>query len=584
VSRADLRSENLVVFTAFCLIRQPQTISRFLISTSSLALPKLRAMKMNIPLLLTAIAVVCSGLPVKSEAVSPAPDGGYPNFTTAEGTNALLSLSSGAGNTAVGWFSLESVATGSFNTGVGAGTLVLNAGGNNTATGTAALLLNTTGANNTANGTAALVNNSTGEDNTAVGAFALNSNTASGNTAIGSNALLSNTTGGTLENIQGFAVGPNVAVGWQALESNTVASANTAVGYQALQSFTTGPVGLEHLGACTAVGFQALANTNSTTGGFGNSAFGYQALVNNTDGAGNTAVGLRALFTNTTGTANIAIGSGALGLNTSGSDNTAVGFGALESNDNGNFNVALGESALTQLTTGFGNTAVGFSALQNNPNGVENTAIGDTAGLNITGDGNVCIGAGVSGEVGVDNLTYIRNVNTFTQNFSAGVNDYVTVRLSDGRLGHTAVVSSRRYKEDIKPLAATSDALYALQPVSFRLKKKYDETQALGFGLIAEEVEKVNPDLVYRNNKGEVESVRYEMVNAMLLNEFLKEHRKVQDLEATVAQQQKDFRAAIDKLQESVTAQLQEQAAQMQKVSAQIEMSKPAPRTALNHE
>ena len=117
-------------------------------------------------------------------------------------------------------------------------------------------------------------------------------------------------------------------------------------------------------------------------------------------------------------------------------------------------------------------------------------------------------------------------MNTLTQNFSAGVNDYVTVRLSDGRLGHTAVVSSQRYKEDIKPLAATSEALYALKPVSFRLKKEFDATQALGFGLIAEEVEKVDPALVYRNDKGQVESVRYEMVNAMLLNEFLKEHRQ----------------------------------------------------------
>ena len=140
---------------------------------------------------------------------------------------------------------------------------------------------------------------------------------------------------------------------------------------------------------------------------------------------------------------------------------------------------------------------------------------------------------------GVDDSTYIRNVNTLTQNFSAGVNDYVTVRLTDGRLGHTAVVSSQRYKEDIKPLAATSEALYALKPVSFRLKKEFDPTQALGFGLIAEEVEKVDPALVYRNAKGQVESVRYEMVNAMLLNEFLKEHRTVQKLKSTVAKQKR---------------------------------------------
>jgi hypothetical protein len=138
------------------------------------------------------------------------------------------------------------------------------------------------------------------------------------------------------------------------------------------------------------------------------------------------------------------------------------------------------------------------------------------------------------------------------------------VRLSDGRLGHTAVVSSQRYKEDIKPLAAVSEALYALRPVSFRMKKEYDETQAVGFGLIAEEVENVDPALVYRNNKGQVESVRYEMINSMLLNEFLKEHRKVQEQEATIVQLKKDM--------ENVLARLKEHDLKIQQVSDQIEV------------
>jgi hypothetical protein len=448
-------------------------------------------------------------------ALTPAPDGGYANFTTAEGQNALLRLSGGTANTAVGWSSLFNVTTGSFNTGIGAAALALNTGDNNTGTGVAALLLNTTGTNNTADGTATLVHNATGDDNTAVGAFALNNNIASGNTAIGSNALLNNTTGGTLGNINIFDVGPNVAVGRQALESNTVASANTAVGYQALQSFTTGPIGFEQVGLCTAVGFQALAHT--TGDGFANSGFGYQALVNNTDGSANTAVGFEALQRNVGGGGNTATGSFSLGNNQTGDANTAVGGDALVGNIIGN-----------------GNTAVGSSALQDNTAGFFNTAIGLSAGANITGTGNVCIGQGVFGEGGVDSTTYIRNVNTFAQNFSAGVNDYVTVRLSDGRLGHTAVVSSRRYKEDIQALDTKSEGLYALKPVSFRLKKEYDETQTPGFGLIAEDVEKVNPDLVYRNNKGQVESVRYEMVNAMLLNEFLKEHETVQELKKEV--------------------------------------------------
>ena len=172
----------------------------------------------------------------------------------------------------------------------------------------------------------------------------------------------------------------------------------------------------------------------------------------------------------------------------------------------------------------------------------------------------------------VDNTTWIANVNTLTQNFSAGINDYVTVRLSDGRLGHTAVVSSRRYKEDIKPLAAASEAIYALKPVSFRHKKEYDETQRPGFGLIAEEVEKVDPDLVDRNQKGQPESVRYESINAMLLNEFLKEHRrgeeqdcKIQEQETTIAELRSEIR--------NLAAMVNEQASQLQKVSAQLQIN-----------
>jgi hypothetical protein len=479
------------------------------------------------PLFFMALALLCFATLPKAQGVIPPPDGGYPGFNTAEGKNALFSLSTGSANTAVGWYSLFGDAGGSFNTGVGAGTLVLNTGDENTAIGTAALLLNT----------------------------------ASGNTAIGCRALLSNTTGGTLGNIQGFDVGPNVAVGWQALESNTMASANTAVGYQALHSFTTGPVTLEQVGLCTAVGFQALANS---TGGFGNSGFGYQALLNNSDGAGNTAMGLFALASNTSGDSNVAIGISALFHNNAGGSNTAVGPSALQDNVDGSDNTAIGGDALLAHMTGDGNTAVGLFALSDGTDGNFNTAIGSSAGAAITGSGNVCIGQGVVGQAGVDDTTYIRNLNTLTQNFSAGVNDYVTVRLSDGRLGHTAVVSSRRYKEDIKPLDMNSQALYALKPVSFRLKKEYDLTQTLGFGLIAEDVEKVNPDLVYRNNKGQVESVRYEMVNAMLLNEFLNEHRKNEKQEATIAGLQRQIETLSEDLQQVRTQ------VEMKRVSANI--------------
>jgi trimeric autotransporter adhesin len=452
-------------------------------------------MKTSIPPVLITFALVCFAVVQNTQAVSPPPDGGYPNFTTAEGQNALFSLTSGAANTAVGWFSLKSVTTGSFNTGVGAGTLVLNTGAENTAIGTAALLLNT----------------------------------ASGNTAIGSRALLNNTTGGTLGNIQGVDVGRNVAVGQQALESNTVASANTAVGYQALQSFTTGPVGLEQIGLCTAVGFRALGNATGI--GFANNAFGYDALMNNTDGGGNTAIGLQALVDNTIGNSNVAIGNNAL------------------SNSTGNNNISLGFNAGGGVSTA---------------NNV------------------ICIGAlGAN----VSNSCFIGNIYSNVQPIVGTDPDSVTIN-SNGRLGR-GNVSSRRYKHDIKPMDTASETLYALKPVSFRYNKEYDGTQTLAFGLIAEEVAEVYPDLVGRNPKGEPESVRYDQVNAMLLNEFLKEHSTVQEMKSTLAKQEammteqcKDFEYKLAQQQQQIEALT----ARLQKVSARLELSKSALQTVLNNQ
>jgi trimeric autotransporter adhesin len=364
------------------------------------------------------------------------------------------------------------------------------------------------------------------------------------NTAEGTNALQNLTTG----------IG-NASVGWYSLFSNTVGNFNTALGAGTLFS---------NIGELSGYGTE-------------NTAVGAAALLNNTRGTRNTAVGAFALFYNVgaanigpDGSNNTAVGDRALFNNTTGCCNTAMGYQPLQANTEGFNDVAIGNQALLNNTTGDENTAIGTSTMTSNLTGRFNTALGYSSGSNITGDGNVCIGVGVDGEEGVDNSTYIRNINTTTQSFSAGVNDYVTVRLSDGRLGHTTVVSSQRYKENIKPLAADSEALYALKPVSFRLKKEYDETQAVGFGLIAEEVEDVDPALVYCNNKGQVESVRYEMVNAMLLNEFLKEHRKVQEQEATIARLTKEM--------ENVLARLKEHDSKIQKVSDQIELSDSAGR------
>jgi hypothetical protein len=196
----------------------------------------------------------------------------------------------------------------------------------------------------------------------------------------------------------------------------------------------------------------------STGDGDENTAIRAGALLSNSTGARNTAIGTFALFNNIggdggDGSLNTAVGNSALLNNTTGGSNVAIGHNALHSNTEGFNNVADGNVALYSNTTGYQNTAVGLFALTFNVAGNNNTAVGLQAGYQITGDGNVCIGHGVEGEAGVDDTTYIRNVNTLVQNFSAGVNDYVTVRLTDGRLGHTAVVSSQRYKEEIKPVA-----------------------------------------------------------------------------------------------------------------------------------
>jgi hypothetical protein len=223
-------------------------------------------------------------------------------------------------------------------------------------------------------------------------------------------------------------------------------------------------------------------------------------------------------------------------------------------------------------------------ALQDNFTGNRNTAIGLSAGLFITGDGNVCIGESVTGVDGESNTTRIRNIGSTAQD--TGI--YVTVDAVGGnKLGYVNLSSSRRYKEEIKPMDKASEALFALKPVNFRYKREINPDRAERFGLIAEEVEKINPDLVSYDSGGKPVTVRYESINAMLLNEFLKENRKVQRLEATVARQQEDFRASTAKQEKEIrdlTASLKEQAAKIQKVSAQLEFSKPAAQMIVNNQ
>ena len=376
------------------------------------------------------------------------------------------------------------------------------------------------------------------------------------NTFLGDDALLSNTNTG------------NTAVGAQALEFNTSGSENTATGAQALWNNTTG-------GGNTATGFWALLNN---TTGSGNTANGTAALYSNTTANGNTATGDSALYSNTDGFSNTATGSEALFSNTTGYTNTAIGANALLSNTAGFGNTAIGLAALFSNTDGFNNTAIGDSALFSNTTGRNNIALGDSAGINLTtGKNNIDIGnAGVAGEAnkirigtkGTQKAAFIAGISGATVASGVGV-----IVGSNGQLG--TVVSSERFKDAIKPMDKASEAILALQPVTFRYKHELDPDGIPQFGLVAEEVEKVNPDLVARDAYGKAYTVRYEAVNAMLLNEFLKEHRKVESLEKAIAEQQKE--------NESMRAMLKEQAAQIQKVSAQLEASRGAQQTVVSN-
>jgi Chaperone of endosialidase len=439
-----------------------------------------------------ALALGWFALSPTARAVSPPPDGGYPNGNTAEGTDALFSLSTGTDNTAIG---------------------------------NAALFSNTTGSSNTANGLNALYFNINGIQNTASGFKALFSNTTGGyNTAVGASALTQNTIGAF-----------NTANGVGALESNTIGNANTAIGVDALHSNTNGGVNI-------AIGLEALFYNTS---GYENTATGVVALEFNTTGSFNTANGWATLTSNTTGNSNTANGYGALFSNTTGNDNTANGAAALYSNSTGNNNIALGVLAGSNRTTGSNNIDIGNKGAAGKSNIIRIGTNGTQKNAYIAGISGVTVAGGVG--VIID---------------------------TDGHLG--TVVSSERYKDGIKPMDNASEAILALKPVTFCYKHELDSKGILQFGLVAEQVEKVNPDLVARDDQGKAYTVRYEAVNAMLLNEFLKEHRKVQELEVTVAQQQKDFQA--------LTASVREQASQIQKVSDQLELSKAAPRMVLNNQ
>jgi hypothetical protein len=348
-----------------------------------------------------------------------------------------------------------------------------------------------------------------------------------------------------------FALSPQArAVCQEGCDTNTF---NTFLGEDALINNTGG---VEN----TAVGAFALSDN---TFGVDNTAIGKNALGSNTFGDDNTAIGTSALNANTIGESNTAVGGLALLDNTSGSDNTANGVAALTTNTTGSQNAAIGRSALKNNTTGNNNTAVGFSALIHNNTGRSNIAVGFQAGGNLTtGRYNIDIGnLGVASE---SSTIRIGTTGSQTDAYVAGISGATiptgvpVIVDTTGHLGTTT--SSARFKEAIKPMEKASETILALKPVTFRYKHDLDPEGIPQFGLVAEQVEKVNPDLVARDDQGKPYTVRYEAVNAMLLNEFLKARRQIDA-------QQKE----IDALK-----------AGLRKVSAQLEVSKGAPQTVLN--
>ncbi len=331
----------------------------------------------------------------------------------------------------------------------------------------------------------------------------------------------------------------------------------------------------------------------SLTTGLYNSAFGYLSVLSVSDGnfdtgvgAGallvdtggtNTAVGAGALFSNTTGTSNNAFGTFALFNNIGGFFNNAHGRDALLNNQ-GSENNAFGDLAMEDNTTGASNTAIGDDALRNNVDGSGNVAVGDEAGTGLGASVNNCIAINVNGAgpfAVLDNTCFIGSI--FDQPVSdVGTQEAVFVDQFNV-IGISA--SSRRFKHDIQPMDKASEAILSLKPVTF--KYNADKNGRTQYGLVAEDVAEVNPDLVVRHKDGEISTVRYEQVNAMLLNEFLKEHQKVAAQQASIAEL-KSTVALQQKGMEVLTAQLKEQATQIQKVSAQLEVNKPAPQVVAN--
>jgi len=362
----------------------------------------------------------------------------------------------------------------------------------------------------------------------------------------------------------------NTFLGLVAGNFTMTGTANTGTGYRVFQNNTSGSNN-------TANGYRSLANN---TTGDQNTASGSYSLNFNTTGVGNTATGVSALGGNATGNYNTADGVSALISNDNGHDNTASGYSAMYTNNHGNFNTASGSGALYHSTvdgntafgyqaltadyTGDGNTAVGYQALNSDSSGCCNIAIGTFAGSNIISSWNIDIGnPGVAADTntlrigtsggGGQNRAFVAGIRGVT----TGAADAVPVVIdSNGQLGTTS--SSRRFKFDIAEMSSASDKLMNLRPVTFRYLA-HGENAPLQYGLIAEEVAEVYPEMVARNKDGEVETIMYQFLAPMLLNEVQKQHRQIEEqqkiIDALLAQRAAEntaMRNQIDRLLQRV--------------------------------
>lgn len=408
-----------------------------------------------------------------------------------------------------------------------------SSGSKNSAFGQNALRYNTSGMRNTAAGYGALAANTQGNGSTAVGYKALAANQSGLNVATGVFALYSNTTG--------FA---NTASGYKALYSNTSGTDNTATGYHALQNNLAG--------GNTAIGSSALA---SNTSGSSNTAAGGGALAANTIGVKNTAVGSGALNGNVTGNRNTATGFDALRFNTAFA-NVANGYEALRANTSGSNNTAVGYKAALNNTTGKGNVVIGFSAMQLGTTGDYNTAVGRLAGYGwTTGSNNIALGRGAEGAAGESGVIRIGGFGYQSQTFIEGISGTavgagvpVEVTAND-QLG--VAPSSARFKEDIRDLEDVGEKLRELRPVSFRYKEELvgGSPALLEYGLVAEEVAEVFPELVVLDEEGKPYTVRYRLLTPLLLNELQRQEEELGELREQMADREREHRREIADLE-----------------------------------